>query len=73
MPTISKEKEAQVVKAIPALQNQKYLTVAAASLGERCDYGILRARIQGKKGNHLRGGRNKKLNVTQEASMCTVV
>ena len=69
MPTISKEEEARVVKAIQALQNQKYPTVAAASRGERCDYGILCARIQGKKGNHSEGGRNKRLNVTQEASL----
>src|SRR6266536_5106648 len=69
MPTISKEEEARVAKAIKALNDKTYPSMAATARGERCDYDILRTRIRGIKENHSRGGHNKRLNATQEASL----
>jgi len=69
MPTITPEEETLIQKALQSVREGRFPHYAAASRHYDCNYDVLHARAHGIQGNWSRGGRNKRLNDKEEATL----
>ncbi len=68
MPTLSKDHETRIQNAIEATNNGRFPNLKAAH-HYYYNYDVACARRRGRKGNTSRGGNNKKLTDTEEATL----
>jgi len=69
MPIITPEEETLIQRALQGVREGRFPYYAAASRHYDYNYDVLRARARGIQGNWSRGGRNKRLNNEEEATL----
>jgi hypothetical protein len=69
MPTITPEEEALIQRALQGIREGRFPNVAMATRHYGCNYDVTRARAKGIQGNWSKGGKNKRLNNEEEATL----
>jgi hypothetical protein len=69
MPTITLEEEALIQRALQGIREGRFPNIAMATRHYGCNYDVTRARAKGIQGNWSKGGKNKRLNNKEEATL----
>ncbi|PVH69795.1 hypothetical protein DL98DRAFT_438275, partial [Cadophora sp. DSE1049] len=69
MGTPTADEEERMRKAIEEVRNKRFSSIYAAAKKWCVNYDIMRGRMKGRKPNSSRGGRNKRLDDAEEATL----
>ncbi|KAH9205267.1 hypothetical protein DL95DRAFT_491851 [Leptodontidium sp. 2 PMI_412] len=69
MGTPTADEEERMRKAVDDVRNSKFPNITAAARKHCVNYDVLRGRLSGRLPNSSRGGKNKKLNDDEEATL----
>ena len=69
MPTIILEEEALIQRALQGITKGRFPNIAMATRYYGCNYDVTYARAKRIQGNWLKGGKNKRLNDEEEATL----